>query len=555
MTKKRSFETEEIPAGMDRRVFLRTVGGTAAVAMTTGSLAAPALLRLEGAEAETAAVGPVSPEKRRDQAYRVRVEAAKYQASLPLPAHPTNGDEERYPNKIGNFSKGLPHNSRGEVKPAAYDALVAAMASGDPRAFEKIPLGGTVKLVNPQSGLAFALEGADTHHLGIAPPPAFTSEDQAGESAETYWQALTRDVPYSRYGTEPLTRAAIQDLQLFTTYRGVDANSLFRIRIPQIPGVLAGPYVSQFLWLDVPYGPTRITQTYRTTVPGVDYLTQYQAWLDVQNGVATRLENQFEAAPRYIRNSRDLGEWVHRDFLYQAYLHAALILLSFGSEAWDERHPYAKLKTQAPRGTFGEGDILSQIGKVSNLAQRAAYYQKWSVHRRLRPEAYGARVHLRLTGAADYPVPAKLLKSAALKVVFNRFGTYLLPMAYPEGSPAHPAYPAAHATIAGACVTVLKAFFKEDFPIPKPKVATNDGRSLEDYTGGRLTVGGELNKLGMNIARGRDVAGVHWRSDGVAGLLLGEEVGIRFLHDFHGTYNEAFDGFSLRRFDGTRIIV
>ena len=37
--------------------------------------------------------------------------------------------------------------------------------------------------------------------------------------------------------------------------------------------------------------------------------------------------------------------------------------------------------------------------------------------------------------------------------------TVHLPMAFAEGSPMHPAYGAGHATVAGACVTVLKAFF------------------------------------------------------------------------------------------------
>ena len=35
----------------------------------------------------------------------------------------------------------------------------------------------------------------------------------------------------------------------------------------------------------------------------------------------------------------------------------------------------------------------------------------------------------------------------------------LLPVAFQEGSPMHPAYGAGHATVAGACVTILKAFF------------------------------------------------------------------------------------------------
>ncbi|MEM7163573.1 MAG: hypothetical protein AAF487_14165, partial [Bacteroidota bacterium] len=42
---------------------------------------------------------------------------------------------------------------------------------------------------------------------------------------------------------------------------------------------------------------------------------------------------------------------------------------------------------------------------------------------------------------------------------FNKKQGYFLPMAFPEGSPMHPAYGAGHATVAGACVTILKAFF------------------------------------------------------------------------------------------------
>jgi hypothetical protein len=93
-------------------------------------------------------------------------------------------------------------------------------------------------------------------------------------------------------------------------------------------------------------------------------------------------------------------------------------------------------------------------------------------------------------------------------------------MTYPEGCPTHPAYPADHAVIAGACVTVLKAFFNESFIIPSPVVASPDGRSLMPYAGSNLTVGGELNKLAADIAFGRNTASVHWRSDGVKWLKL-----------------------------------
>jgi hypothetical protein len=131
------------------------------------------------------------------------------------------------------------------------------------------------------------------------------------------------------------------------------------------------------------------------------------------------------------------------------------------------------------------------------------------MHRRLRPEEFAGRVHQTLTGAVRYLVHTDVLNAVAPSVLFHTTGTYLLPMAYPEGCPLHPAYPAGHAAIAGACATVLKAFFQPEFVIPNPVEASADGLALLPYRGPDLTVGGELNKLASNIALGRDAAGVH----------------------------------------------
>ncbi len=138
-------------------------------------------------------------------------------------------------------------------------------------------------------------------------------------------------------------------------------------------------------------------------------------------------------------------------------------------------------------------------------------------------------------------------------MVFSKHGTYLMPQAYPEGCPTHPAFVGGHATIAGAGVTVLKAWFKESFIIPNPVVASDDGMSLQPVTGAQLTIGGELNKLASNISFGRDTAGIHYRSDEIQGMLLGEAVAISVLADFNATYNEKFPGFSLTKFDGTQV--
>jgi len=102
---------------------------------------------------------------------------------------------------------------------------------------------------------------------------------------------------------------------------------------------------------------------------------------------------------------------------------------------------------------------------------------------------------------------------------------------------------------------MLKAFFNESFVIPNPVQASTDGLSLLPYTGPPLTVGGELNKLAANVGIGRDTAGVHWRTDAVEGMKLGEAVAISIIRDYSDTYNEVFKGFSLTKFDGTTITI
>ena len=59
-------------------------------------------------------------------------------------------------------------------------------------------------------------------------------------------------------------------------------------------------------------------------------------------------------------------------------------------------------------------------------------------------------------------------------------------------------------------------------------------------------------RLGETV-QGRDTAGVHWRTDGIEGILLGEAVAIGALRDLRTTLTEPFTGFSLTKFDGTTV--
>jgi hypothetical protein len=534
----------------NRRSFLGYLGAAPTLAGFAGA-------GLMSSARALAASGPLDDSERRHRAFVIRRDAAKYQRDLPPVPSVSNGYEQAYANRIANYSKGLPHNDLGEVDLNAYNAYLQALNSGQWADFEAIPLGGAAKLSNPQATYCYALEGADAAALASPPPPAFSSAQAAAEMVEDYWQALTRDVSFGQYGTDPAIAQAAADLSKLSDYRGPKVNGqvtpdvIFR---GPTPGDLTGPYLSQFLLKPVPMGAATMPQLYRTAMAGDDYWTSYPDWLKGQRGGATG-SNNFDSTPRYIRNNRDLALYLLVDWSGQGNVMTALILNSFGTAALAPSNPYLNSATQVGNLTFGAAQLLDLVPRVPNPANRACFCQKWLVHRRVRPEAFGGRIHNLVTGAAKYPIHTDVLNSAALKAVFSAKGSYLLPQAYPVGSPLHPSYPAAHAVTAGAGITVLKALFNESFVIPSPVVSSDDGLSLVPYTGAPLTVGGELNKLASNIALGRDAAGVHYRSDGVEGIKLGEAIAISILRDTAMVYNEVFPGFSFTKYDGTPVTI
>lgn len=534
---------------LSRRGMLRSLGGLAGASLIGGT-AAVAPRRASAAE-----VGPLIGTSREAEARMRRVDAADFQAGKPTPILVCNGDEDLYPSRIGSFSKTLPHNGLGEVEGAAYDAFLTALGSGLAADFDAVPGGGTARLANPRAAYAFPLTGLDSHKGDMPAVHALASARQAAEGGEVYWMAVTRDVRFDRWDSDPLTVAAAEDLSTFSDFTGprsggqITPDTLYR---GQTPGDLAGPYISQFLYLDIPYGNDPIVQKTRFPIRNDDYMKSYSSWLAIQNGQAPTASNRLRPVARYILRGRDLGEYVHRDYSYQAYLNAALICLSFGAL---DPNPYSVAAREGGFVTFGGAAVLDLVARAAVSSLRVAWFHKWLVHRKLRPEAFGGLVHNLLTGAATYPLDEQLLGSPVLDLVERRTGTYLLPQAFPEGSPTHPSYPAGHATIAGACVTVLKAFFDEDFVIPNAMVPRSSGLELKPYTDQPLTLGGELDKLASNIALGRNIAGVHWRADGDDGLVVGETMGLAMLQDHLRTLIEDEAAFVLTRFDGTRVRV
>jgi len=217
------------------------------------------------------------------------------------------------------------------------------------------------------------------------------------------------------------------------------------------PGELTGPFISQFLARDIQYGPYLVPQRVRAGLAGVEYLSDTTSWLNIQNGgPAAPFAIVGAASARFINDNRALSAYLRADFSPQGFFNAALMLLGFGLGALSPSNPYKTSLNQAGMATFGGGELIDLIGHASGIALKACWYQKWAVHRRLRPEAFGGWVHNAKTTTRMYPIHHELLDSSVLTAVNSKYGSYLLPMAYPEGSPAHPAYPAGHAVFAGA---------------------------------------------------------------------------------------------------------
>jgi membrane-associated phospholipid phosphatase len=486
-------------------------------------------------------------ETRPERAAALRRSRAEAMRTTPVPLAETNGDEHRYANKAASFSKTLRRNSIGEVDLNSYNSMIRACESGHLADYEAILRGGSVKLKNPAGAYGFQYAGLDQSQFSIPPAPRFDSAAQAAEMVELYWQSLARDIPFSAYDANPLIAEACGELGKTppTVFRGPAAGSL------------AGPYVSQFLLQPFHLGTVVCDARQTTAMPGVDYLTQWSEWFSLQigenKGAGTRLEPN---AVRYIRNGRDLAHYVHYDWSYSPFYQALWTLLGYGSGAYTENNPFAWSHSQEPYIHFGPPDAFDFVARAAKPAFQAAWWQKWMVHRRLRPEEFGGRVHQNLEQVTVYPIHSSLFASRGLRRAREKWGTALLAQAYAEGCPPHSAYPSGHATVAGACTTMLKAFFREGYAIPNPVVPSADGLRLEPWTGVALTIGGELDKLAYNIAAGRNFAGIHWRSDMEEGVKLGEAVATEVLRDLASGYDlDDFGGFQFTRVNGAVAVV
>ena len=452
------------------------------------------------------------------------------------------------------FSKSLRHSDMGFCTKKDGDVLINVFRSNlDPVTVKElgkcIDEGALFKLEGLQSAVSGWIKGCapSTIH-GYDLCHQIDHLQSTCDMVELYEMSMLRDTPLYTIQTEgtPGIKNALAVLNAYLdkkAYTGpleggrVTGKVLFR-GIGK--GESIGPYVSQLLMLSSYYNNTKVAQ-------------KYQEELDVEDSVDTeylvniqrcRIKNQsiFGKNSRYIYSGRMLGSIVHKDALYWAYYNASLILLKNKFQLANMGGPETTSWTDQ-----GVPDLLSSIADVSLGALRCAWYTKYNIGLRIRPEIYALRIDQLL----KYP---ELKKSSVFKTIHynlnsaqgtldrvsasNRNNSHLLKLMYPEGSPCHPSYPAGHAMVAGACVTVMKAFFKTHGNDKKPlpwgidTVHSLNGNTKVPYLepdGKYITLCGELNKLGSNMSHGRNFAGVHYRSDSDMGMILGEKFAICYL--------------------------
>ena len=547
---------------------------------------------------------PVRESARKARGFKLRKRAAERTYGIKWPDHPTNGEEDDYRKNghrtyIANYSKGLRHNKLGEVDRESYESFLRAAKSPSFAKWEKVQL-GTFKephfrLFNHLAGLTFPLQGPDPAGLAIPPPPRIDSPKGAFDEVEVYWMSVVRDVYFGDFDSNDKIERAADDL---SSYRGIFGYQNGKVTPQTIfrgpwPGVTEGPFVSQFAlrgtripafnyeiedgWIIQGWG-NNIDQRILTAKPGRDYLTDFKEFLFVQEG-HDRREGDFcgvdyNSTARFIRSPRDLANWVHyHDLPGQEFTNASFILnhqtvpcdrvvpdpaavLFGGSAPFDAENPYKGSRTQEAFFNFGPFHPEALVREVVLYAMRAVWFQKYYVHRRARPEEIGGLVHVQKTGQAEYPIHRDLLESDVFnEPEFKKRDSFLLPQAFPEGCPTHPSYGAGHATVVGAQTTILKALYDETYILPNPVISNKEGTKLEPYRGpdrDELTVGGELNKLASNIAFGRNFGGVHWKSDALESVLLGEKVAIELMRQRASTFPEDYD-VVFTKFNGEKV--
>lgn len=500
-----------------------------------------------------------------------------------------DGSNDYYPYLFG---KTFDHNATtGFILKADGDKLIDGVFKNTQTALEAIPRHSSAnrKLEGVPCSNSQNNEAKQPFTVTLRGQYEIETGKSLFEMMEVYCKQLVRDIPFINWDSDSTVSNLVtylnnygSDITAPTVTGNITVKTFLR---GSGPGETVGPYISQFLIKPFMYGNMSVTHKFRPENNANTQLSMAD-WLNVQQGVTEYSAAYLTNDNKHVYSPRVLASIVHNDPFYQFYYNAALIanISSIVTSGYDNSSINSTVWTDG-----GDPALLVIMAEVGTIALHVAWYQKYGLTLKIRPEVLAQRITLAFNNAGLRSSVDKLndiyteaLKGSNILSLVNTQNVsnggedlsgnnYYLNVLYPEGSPTHPAYPAGHACVAGAMVTVLKAMIKtHNSGTPIAWVADGrtaeqpsvDGESLVAYSDGdasSMTIVGELNKLASNIALGRDFAGVHYRADGDQGILSGEEIAIDYLQrkikEFGATDAGLFNGFELEKMDGSRIMI
>lgn len=460
----------------------------------------------------------------------------------------TNSDYEKYKYHIASFKKGLKQKvSDRSIGMQSLEKFHKGLMTKDIIMINSSCKFNTIDPLSPYS----VPDEYRRFLTKTVKPHTYESPEFATDMLEVYLMYLMRDVNFIDWSDESSNLA----YNLYNEF--IQANPTHNL-LGESVSDSKGYVVSQFLLQDIPvWGIGKKKQQIAYYTKNKDSLTNVADYENQHfNGIlpVVPVSGQINTDGldgatlyRYCVRGRDLAAYVNNDSPTQFIDSASAILFSGFKQHL--KTPFAGTMISG-FNDFGAPCVFKLLRDASLMALKCSFYHKFFLHQVLRPEEFGYNIE------NEYgTLNSVFINSPILNAIKKKNDTRLLPVAYPEGSPAHPSYPAGHAVIAGAGITILKAFFNEAGLMNDMRPTHNGLDLLSQHEGtDTVTIGDELNKLASNIGFGRGWAGIHYRMDSMFGIKLGEDVAISVLQHYKSSlpYHHTF---SFSRYDGTHVVI
>lgn len=426
---------------------------------------------------------------------------------------PNSVDVYSIPEFKGAYTKGFPHLETLLVNPKSFQTFLQALSYADVELLQEIQLGGKRRLDTPSTLFSFDQFGVLKASIPLAPHVSMKSPLFTTELTDLYNISELRDVPFP-----------------FVSVEGIDFEKRYLRNMTEI----GGDPISSFFYNDIPLGPKSVKQTYIFYAPGIDYLKTRPETIDIQNGAIPLTAGTYLSIEKYITTLRDGATFVQDMDVLQFFTNIVYWLESQNAPL-NPLSPFRTgvIFTENSTVLGGHNDVIYVMTSVARNVISSVWYNKWK-YLRPRPEEVGVLLDQSKLIGTETPFISP--SQEVLAPIYAKQGNWLLTQVYPGGAPLNPSYPSAHAALAGALVTVIKAYYDESFLfeglIPSP-----DGLSVSK-SGKTTSLGAELNKAAYNIGAFQVGAGIHYNSD--LTYSFGQEVALRYFDVYFCSYPWPF---------------